>query len=64
LVTFIVKVASVIVLQLSTLKYSTSPADMVVVHPVNVELLPLLLAEIVGLAEPVIVSATVGGKLA
>jgi hypothetical protein len=54
----------VILEQLSTLKYKTLPATIVVVHPVNVELLPFTLLLIVGFADPVIVSATVGGKFA
>lgn len=50
-----------IVLQLSTLKYSTSPADMLVVHPVNVLSVDFVADVIVGFADAQILSATVGG---
>lgn len=46
---------------LSTLNRSVSPAEIVVVQPVSVELCPLVDDEIVGGADAVILSVTVGG---
>lgn len=46
---------------LSTLNRKMSPAAKVVVQPVSVLDCPLVELEIVGLALPVMVSATVGG---
>lgn len=47
--------------QLSTLKYNTSPADIDVVHPVNVLSVDFVAEVIVGLADAQILSETVGG---
>jgi hypothetical protein len=54
-------VARVTVVTLSTLKRKVSPAEMLVVQPVSVLEVPLVAVVTVGLADPVIVSATVGG---
>jgi hypothetical protein len=51
-------------LQESTFTLMTLPAGMVVVQPVRVELWPFMDELIVGLAAAVMVSATVGSKLA
>ena len=51
----------VMVEQLSTLKRIVSPAVTDVVHPVKVASVALFDDEIVGFADAVIVSATVGG---
>lgn len=58
---FIDTVTRVIVVAESTLIRKVSPAATVFVQPVRVESCALVPLEIVGFAEAVIVSATVGG---